>query len=83
MIESLVQFEGASVREACLALEVSESGFYAHRHKAQRPRRLEDAHIAEQINAVFEQSFHCYGSPRLVKALKNGALSVAKPACGA
>ena len=30
------------VREVCAALGVSTSGFYAHHHKAQRPRRRQD-----------------------------------------
>jgi len=78
VIESLVKAENVSVREACLALEVSESGFYAHSHKAQRPRRLKDACIAAQMKEVFEQTFHCYGSPRLVKALKKRGLGCSK-----
>lgn len=72
MIETLIASEPASitVRQACVALNVSESGFYAHRHKAERPRRQEDTRIAEQMTQVFEANYHCYGSLRLVKGLK-------------
>ena len=67
-----------TVREACIALGVSQSGFYAHRHKAQRLRRLEDASITQEIKQVFEHTFHCYGSPRLVKALRKRGLRCGK-----
>ena len=52
MIQSLTASASAcfTVREACAALGVSESGFYArgfyaHRHKAERPRRRQDSVI--------------------------------------
>ena len=45
------------------ALEVSESGFAAHRCKQERPRRQRDAHLRALIQQSFEQSRHTYGSP--------------------
>ena len=48
MIEALIASAQVTVRQACMALEVSQSGFYAHRHKAQRPRRQEDVHAARK-----------------------------------
>ncbi len=71
MIESLIPFEAITIRDDCQALGVSESGFYAHRHKPQRPRRQQDERIVHEMKQVFEQNYHCYGSPRLVKALKH------------
>ena len=70
MIQSLIEPAPApapapapyTVREACAALGVSESGFYAHRRKDQRPRRQQDGVIACELKAVFEQSYGCYGS---------------------
>ncbi len=47
------------------ALEVSESGFAAHRCKAQRPRRQGDAQLRPLIRQSFEQSRRTYGSPRV------------------
>jgi transposase InsO family protein len=47
------------------ALEVSESGFTAHRRKAQRPRRQHDAQLRPLISQSFEQSRRTYGSPRV------------------
>jgi len=72
MIQSLTVSASASftVREACAALGVSESGFYAHRRKEQRPRRQQDEVISGAMKEVFEQSYGCYGSPRLVRALR-------------
>ena len=51
------------------ALEVSRSGFYAHRHKPERPRRVRDALLAPLIAPLIAQSFarsrRTYGSPRV------------------
>ena len=35
------------------ALEVSKSGFFAHRHKEAGPRRQEDARLAAAIEPIF------------------------------
>ena len=47
------------------ALEVSESGFAAHRRKAQRPRRQHDEQLRPLIRQSFEQSRHTYGCLRV------------------
>ena len=47
------------------ALEVSESGFAAHRRKAERPRRRHDAQLRPLIAQSFAQSRHPYGCPRV------------------
>jgi putative transposase len=47
------------------ALEVSESGFAAHRRKAERPRRRQDAQLRPLIAQSFEQSRRTYGCPRV------------------
>jgi transposase InsO family protein len=46
-------------------LEVSESGFAAHRAKPQRPRRQEDAMLRALVCQSFEQSRRTDGSPRV------------------
>ncbi len=81
MIQSLTASASApfTVREACAALSVSESGFYAHRRKAQRPRRQQDALIACAMKKVFEQNYGCYGSPRLVRGLRQRGVRCGKP----
>ena len=45
------------------ALEVSESGFAAHRRKAERPRRGKDAELRPLIAQSFAASRRTYGSP--------------------
>jgi putative transposase len=51
------------------ALEVSESGFAAHRRKAGRPRRQRDEQLRALIRQSFEQSRRTYGSPRVQRDL--------------
>jgi transposase InsO family protein len=78
MIESLVTRGTVTIRAACLAFGVSESGFYAHRHKPQRLRRQQDERIIHEMKEVFEQNYGCYGSPRLVKSLKDRGIGCGK-----
>jgi putative transposase len=52
------------------ALEVSPSGFHAHRGKAQRPRRQRDAELSALIAQSFARSRQTYGSPRVVADLR-------------
>jgi putative transposase len=59
---------------ACQALSVSRSGYHAHLHKAQRPRRRQDAQLANEIRAAFTASRQTYGSPRLVHCLRDKGL---------
>ena len=47
------------------ALEVSESGFAAHRRKAERPRRRQDAELRPLIRESFEASRRTYGCVRV------------------
>ena len=47
------------------ALEVSESGFHAHRRKPRRPRRQRDAQLRPLIAGSFAHSRRTYGSPRV------------------
>ncbi len=66
------------VRQVCAALGVSASGFYAHRHKAERLRRCEDQILVGELQRAFEQSRGTYGSPRLVRALRGRGLHTSK-----
>lgn len=60
---------GESIQLLCQTLGVSRAGFYAHRHKARRSRRVHDRKLAEKIGAIFQQSRCTYGSPRIQIAL--------------
>ncbi len=52
------------------ALEVSASGFFAHRQKDQGQRRQEDQALSRVIVPVFAASRQTYGSPRVTAALR-------------
>jgi len=54
----------------CQTLDLSRSGFYAHRHKPRRPRAKEDAQLKEMLRESFLLSRRTYGSPRLRAALQ-------------
>ena len=68
MISASASASGFEVREVCAALEISPSGFYAHRHKGQRPRRGQDRLLTAELQSAFEQSYGTYGSPRFARA---------------
>ena len=59
-----------STAELCAALEVSPSGLYAHRQKADGSRRQQDAQLAEQIGLLFLQSRGTYGCRRIRHGLR-------------
>lgn len=58
------------VQELAQALEVSPSGFYAHRHKSQGRRAQQDQQLAQQIKQIFYASRGTYGSPRIQASLQ-------------
>lgn len=60
-----------STQDLCDALEVSRSGFYAHRLKSQRPRRAQDRLLAAELAKSFSRSRHTYGTPRLRHELRS------------
>jgi putative transposase len=53
------------------ALEVSPSGFEAHRRKPLRPRAQADAQLRPMIAESFAQSLACYGSLRIQRDLRD------------
>jgi putative transposase len=63
-----------NLAEACCALEVSRSGYHAHLRKAQRPRRVQDAELARELQEAFLSSRRTYGSPRLRQVLRRKGL---------
>jgi len=60
------------------ALEVSPSGYYAHRHKAQGVRQQQDQKLVEQIRPIFQASRRTYGSPRIQAALHRAGVRCGK-----
>ena len=60
--------------EVAQTLEVSRSGYNAHRHKSKRKRRAQDAALAIEVKQTFEANRSVYGSPRLMHALRRKGL---------
>ena len=52
------------------ALEVSKSGFFAHRRKGTGQRRRQDRRLVADIAPIFVEHWRSYGSPRMTKALR-------------
>ena len=61
------------------ALEVSKSGFFAHRRKAVGARRQEDAVLVAAMKPVFVASRQTYGSPLLTVALQQSGRRCEEP----
>jgi transposase InsO family protein len=73
----ITQWAGkASIKQLCRVLEVSRSGYYAARQRAQRKPQMciQGAHA----KAVFEASGQSYGSRRLSAALRAQGLQVGR-----
>ena len=49
----------------CRVLQVSSSGCYAWKSREPSERAQEDARLQPKVRAIFEQSGHTYGSPRI------------------
>lgn len=67
-----------SVREVAKALGVSSSGFYAHLHKPQKPRRRQDSILSCAMKQAFYANENCYGSVRLVREVRKAGLRCGK-----
>jgi transposase InsO family protein len=63
-----------NLTEACLALEVSRSGYHDHLRKPRGKRRQQDQLLACALREEFALSRQTYGSPRLVAALRQRGL---------
>ena len=61
---------GMPIGELSAALDCSRSGYHAHRRKARRKRRSQDAALALQIRASFLAARGVYGCVRLMHALR-------------
>jgi transposase InsO family protein len=66
------------VEELAHALEVSPSGFYAHRRRPVGARAQQDQTLARQIQAIFQASRRTYGSPRIQAALRREGVRCGK-----
>jgi len=58
------------VTRMCKALRVSPSGFYAWRNRPVSAREMANDGLAKMIEAVYQDSYETYGSPRVYRDLK-------------
>ena len=59
-----------SVAWMCQVLDVSLSGYYAWLHRPESQRSREDRRLLIEIRAIHRQSRRTYGSPRMVRELR-------------
>ena len=71
MIESLTG-QGINVQQACIALVVSQSGYYAWKGRPDAPRTLRRIWLAGEIADVHKESGGTYGALRITAELHYG-----------
>ena len=71
-----LQQKAAGVASLCRLLNVSRSGYYAARRRAQRPAKL--CAITPYLQAAFAESGQSYGSRRLRIALDNRGIAITR-----
>jgi transposase InsO family protein len=54
----------------CKALNVSPSGYYAWRKRPVSAREMANRELVKKIEAVYNDSYETYGSPRVYRELK-------------
>lgn len=62
--------EGVPIGLSVKALGISRSGYYAWRKRPESERSVESARLAEEIQAIFEESRGTYGAPRIHAKLR-------------
>src|SRR5262249_11555418 len=62
----------------CHVLEVSESGYYAWRKRSPCQRQREDAHLTQKIRKVFIDHQGRYGSPRILRELRDEGVNCSR-----
>ncbi len=75
----LKEMEGQfCVSALCRALQVTRSGYYAWRQREPPGRQREDEALLGRIGHFFERSRQTYGSPRILRDLKEEGLTCGK-----
>lgn len=67
------------VEKMCKVLKVSTSGYYHWLKSGPSKLWLENQKLSIEIQAIFEESFHSYGSPRIQSELETLGYKVSKP----
>jgi transposase InsO family protein len=62
----------------CLALEVSESGYYAWKNREVSQHAREDARLAAEIQQIYLSHRQVYGSPRIHAVLKERGVQTSR-----
>lgn len=76
MIERLsVQYP---VKDCCLALTVSRSGYYQWKEANPSDRALEERELGQELEKLFKDNRGRYGSPRMTKALREKGYRLGK-----
>jgi transposase InsO family protein len=76
MIEGLsVQYP---VKDCCLALNVSRSGYYQWKEANQSDPALEERKLGQELEKLFKDNRGRYGSPRMTKALREKGYRLGK-----
>jgi transposase InsO family protein len=58
------------VKDSCLSLAVSRSGYYRWLKSSPSQRQREESRLRQEITTIFEQNRKRYGSPRVTRALR-------------
>jgi transposase InsO family protein len=58
------------VKDSCLSLGVSRSGYYQWRKSTPSPRERQESQLRQEITTLFEHNRKRYGSPRVTQALR-------------
>jgi transposase InsO family protein len=76
MIERLsVQYP---VKDCCLALNVSRSGYYQWKEAPPSARVLEERDLGQELEKIFKKNRGRYGSPRMTRALREKGYRLGK-----
>jgi len=76
MIERLsVQYP---VKDCCLALNVSRSGYYQWKEAPPSTRALEERELGQELEKIFKKNRGRYGSPRMTRALREKGYRLGK-----
>ncbi|MEN5149391.1 IS3 family transposase [Pseudomonas orientalis] len=71
-----MQCKAYPVIRICRVLRISRSGFYEARQRSFKPKAV--CPVAAQVKATFMTNEHCYGSRRVMKALRSDGVSIGR-----
>ena len=70
--------EAFPVHRMCQVLGVSQSGYFAWKHRAASNRQREDMVLLAHVRSAFAQSNGTYGSPRMTRELQDDGLAIGR-----